>query len=147
MPGPVGIAVQSMDFFLQGSEPLEWEGPAGEAAPLRSGDFVPALSKPLSAAEKKAWGAKADKAIVDAGLKAQSVDSGLPVVFDALHGIGRDAGAQVFAAKFLAQRFNHLRRLARQIELALPQRYCLSTWRHGGLRTDSGCRRPRIATV
>jgi 3-hydroxy-D-aspartate aldolase len=25
--------------------------------------------------------AKADKAIVDAGLKAQSVDSGLPVIF------------------------------------------------------------------
>jgi ATP-binding protein involved in chromosome partitioning len=33
---PFGIRLQSMDFFLQGTQPLAWDGPAGEAAPLRS---------------------------------------------------------------------------------------------------------------
>jgi hypothetical protein len=32
-------------------------------APLRSGDFVPALSKPLKPEEKKAWAQKAERAI------------------------------------------------------------------------------------
>ena len=32
-------------------------------APQRSADFLPALTKPLSAAEKKAWGRQADAAI------------------------------------------------------------------------------------
>jgi hypothetical protein len=45
-----------------GSTPRNAPKPTS-AAPLRSGDFVPALSKPLSAAEKKTWAAKADKAI------------------------------------------------------------------------------------
>ena len=35
-PGPLGIAVQSMDFFLQGTQPLDWEGEAGEGAHVRS---------------------------------------------------------------------------------------------------------------
>ena len=26
VPGPAGLAVQGMDFFLQGNEPLDWEG-------------------------------------------------------------------------------------------------------------------------
>jgi ATP-binding protein involved in chromosome partitioning len=34
--GPAGVAVQSLDFFLQGTQPLAWDGPAGEGAPLRS---------------------------------------------------------------------------------------------------------------
>jgi ATP-binding protein involved in chromosome partitioning len=36
VPGPVGLAVQGMDFFLQGSQPLAWEGEQGEGAPWRS---------------------------------------------------------------------------------------------------------------
>jgi ATP-binding protein involved in chromosome partitioning len=34
--GPHGLRVQSMDFFLQGNQPLDWDGEAGEGAPLRS---------------------------------------------------------------------------------------------------------------
>lgn len=36
VPGPAGLAVQSMDFFLQGAQPLDWDGAAGEGALLRS---------------------------------------------------------------------------------------------------------------
>lgn len=35
-PGPLGLRVQSLDFFLQGNEPLAWDGAQGEGAPLRS---------------------------------------------------------------------------------------------------------------
>lgn len=35
-PGPDGVVIQGMDFFLQGTQPLEWDGPAGEGAPWRS---------------------------------------------------------------------------------------------------------------
>jgi len=34
--GPAGLLVQSMDFFLQGSQPLAWEETAEEGAALRS---------------------------------------------------------------------------------------------------------------
>jgi ATP-binding protein involved in chromosome partitioning len=34
--GPAGLAVQSMDFFLQGNQPLDWEGRGGEGATWRS---------------------------------------------------------------------------------------------------------------
>jgi ATP-binding protein involved in chromosome partitioning len=34
--GPQGILVQSMDFFLQGDQALDWDGPEGEAASVRS---------------------------------------------------------------------------------------------------------------
>jgi ATP-binding protein involved in chromosome partitioning len=61
VPGPVGLAVQSMDFFLQGSEPLEWEGPAGEAAPLRSAMESAALADLLG---RTAWG-ELDVLVVD----------------------------------------------------------------------------------
>jgi ATP-binding protein involved in chromosome partitioning len=59
--GPSGLAVQSMDFFLQGSEPLEWEGPMGEAAPLRSAMEAAALADLLG---RTAWGAL-DALVVD----------------------------------------------------------------------------------
>ncbi len=36
VPGPYGIAVQSMDFFLQGDQPLDWDGPSAEGGALRS---------------------------------------------------------------------------------------------------------------
>ena len=49
-------------------------GPASTPrAPLRSGDFLPALSKPLSAAEKKVWGQQADAAIGDQLDRARGV--------------------------------------------------------------------------
>jgi len=61
IPGPAGLVVQSMDFFLQGEEPLEWEGPAGEAAPLRSAMEAAALADLLGRTE---WGAL-DALVID----------------------------------------------------------------------------------
>lgn len=37
VPGPVGLRVQSMDFFLQGNQALDWDGPDGQGAAMRSG--------------------------------------------------------------------------------------------------------------
>lgn len=54
VPGPLGIGVQSMDFFLQGNEPLDWEGPDGEGAALRSALEQAALTDLLGSTE---WGA------------------------------------------------------------------------------------------
>jgi ATP-binding protein involved in chromosome partitioning len=51
--GPVGLLVQSMDFFLQGTEPLEWEGPGAEAGALRSAMECAALADLLG---RTAWG-------------------------------------------------------------------------------------------
>jgi ATP-binding protein involved in chromosome partitioning len=61
VPGPSGVGVQSMDFFLQGAEPLEWEGPAGETAPLRSAMEAAALADLLG---RTAWG-ELDALVVD----------------------------------------------------------------------------------
>lgn len=61
VPGPAGLVVQSMDFFLQGEEPLEWEGPAGEAAPLRSAMEAAALADLLG---RTAWG-ELDALVID----------------------------------------------------------------------------------
>jgi ATP-binding protein involved in chromosome partitioning len=60
-PGPLGVAVQSMDFFLQGSQPLAWDGPAGEGAPLRSALEDAALGDLLGETE---WGAR-DALVID----------------------------------------------------------------------------------
>jgi ATP-binding protein involved in chromosome partitioning len=35
-PGPVGIAVQSLDFFLEGNQAPDWDGPEAQGATLRS---------------------------------------------------------------------------------------------------------------
>jgi ATP-binding protein involved in chromosome partitioning len=51
--GPVGLAVQSMDFFLQGNQPLDWEGPGGEGATWRSAMEQAALCDLVSQTE---WG-------------------------------------------------------------------------------------------
>jgi ATP-binding protein involved in chromosome partitioning len=51
--GPLGLRVQSMDFFLQGNQPLDWEGEAGEAAALRSAMEQAALADLLACTE---WG-------------------------------------------------------------------------------------------
>jgi ATP-binding protein involved in chromosome partitioning len=51
--GPQGLAVQSMDFFLQGTQPLEWDGPEGEGAPFRSALEAAALGDLLG---QTVWG-------------------------------------------------------------------------------------------
>lgn len=50
--GPAGLAVQSMDFFLQGNQALDWDGPAGEGATLRSAMEQAALADLLG---QTAW--------------------------------------------------------------------------------------------
>ena len=54
IPGPHGIAVQSMDFLLQGTQPLDWDGPSGEGSTVRSALEEAALGDLLGATE---WGA------------------------------------------------------------------------------------------
>jgi ATP-binding protein involved in chromosome partitioning len=61
VPGPRGLRVQSMDFFLQGNQPLDWEGEQGEAAALRSAMEQAALADLLACTE---WGSL-DALIVD----------------------------------------------------------------------------------
>jgi ATP-binding protein involved in chromosome partitioning len=39
--GPAGLAVQSMDFFLQGNQALDWEGADGSGATWRSASSRP----------------------------------------------------------------------------------------------------------
>jgi ATP-binding protein involved in chromosome partitioning len=51
--GPCGLRVQSMDFFLQGNQALDWEGERGEAAALRSAMEQAALVDLLASTE---WG-------------------------------------------------------------------------------------------
>ena len=60
-PGPCGVRVQSMDFFLQGNQPLDWDGEAGEGAALRSAMEQAALGDLLGLT---AWG-ELDLLVVD----------------------------------------------------------------------------------
>jgi len=59
--GPAGLRVQSMDFFLQGNQPLDWDGEAGEGAALRSAIEQAALTDLLG---QTAWG-ELDLLVVD----------------------------------------------------------------------------------
>jgi ATP-binding protein involved in chromosome partitioning len=59
--GPSGLVVQSLDFFLQGNEPLAWEGAGGEAAPLRSAMEEAALADLLGFTD---WG-RLDVLVID----------------------------------------------------------------------------------
>ena len=59
--GPNGLGVQSMDFFLQGNEALDWDGPAGEGAMLRSAMEQSALADLIG---RTAWG-ELDLLVVD----------------------------------------------------------------------------------
>ncbi|HXV36067.1 MAG TPA: P-loop NTPase [Myxococcota bacterium] len=52
--GPNGMLVQSMDFFLQGNQALDWDGPEGEGAQLRSAFEQAALGDLLG---RTSWGA------------------------------------------------------------------------------------------
>jgi len=51
--GPAGLAVQSMDFFLQGNQALDWDGAGGEGATLRSAMEQAALGDLLGRTD---WG-------------------------------------------------------------------------------------------
>jgi len=59
--GPCGLRVQSMDFFLQGNQALDWEGEAGEGASLRSAMEQAALADLLGFTD---WG-ELDLLVVD----------------------------------------------------------------------------------
>jgi ATP-binding protein involved in chromosome partitioning len=61
VPGPVGLCVQSMDFFLQGNQPLEWVGPAGEGAALRSALEDAAIADLLG----RTWWGELDLLVLD----------------------------------------------------------------------------------
>jgi len=60
-PGPCGLRVQSMDFFLQGNQALDWDGEAGEGASLRSAMEQAALADLLGFTD---WG-ELDLLVVD----------------------------------------------------------------------------------
>jgi ATP-binding protein involved in chromosome partitioning len=60
-PGPEGILVQSMDFFLQGDQALDWDGPEGEGASIRSALEQAALGDLLGRTD---WG-ELDYLVVD----------------------------------------------------------------------------------
>jgi ATP-binding protein involved in chromosome partitioning len=51
IPGPLGLAVMSMDFFLQGLQPLEWDGASGEGSTHRSALEEAALADLLGSTE------------------------------------------------------------------------------------------------
>jgi len=51
--GPTGVAVQSMDFFLQGNQALDWEGADGSGAAWRSALEQAALADLIG---RTAWG-------------------------------------------------------------------------------------------
>ncbi len=57
----LGVRVQSFDFFLQSGQALDWDGPAGEGAPLRSALEEAALADLLG---QTAWGAL-DTLVID----------------------------------------------------------------------------------
>ncbi|MDJ0852214.1 MAG: P-loop NTPase [Myxococcota bacterium] len=59
--GPLGLRVQSMDFFLQGNQPLDWDGDRGEGATLRSAMEQAALADLLG---QTAWGER-DVLVID----------------------------------------------------------------------------------
>jgi ATP-binding protein involved in chromosome partitioning len=61
VPGPRGLRVQSMDFFMQGSQALDWDGPAGEGASARSALEQAAIGDLLGRTE---WGAL-DHLVID----------------------------------------------------------------------------------
>lgn len=61
VPGPLGIAVQSLDFFLEGNRGPDWEGDRAEGATFRSAIEEAALADLLG---RTAWG-ELDTLLVD----------------------------------------------------------------------------------
>jgi ATP-binding protein involved in chromosome partitioning len=61
VPGPLGIAVQSLDFFLEGNQAPDWDGPDAEGATLRSAMEEAAIVDLLG---RTRWGAL-DTLVID----------------------------------------------------------------------------------
>jgi ATP-binding protein involved in chromosome partitioning len=61
VPGPMGLRVQGMDFFLQGNQALDWDGEGGEGASLRSALEQAALADLLGFTD---WG-ELDVLVID----------------------------------------------------------------------------------
>jgi ATP-binding protein involved in chromosome partitioning len=72
--GPAGLAVQSMDFFLQGNQALDWEGADGSLATWRSALEQAALADLLG---RTAWG-ELDCLVIDLAPGADRLPALLP---------------------------------------------------------------------
>jgi ATP-binding protein involved in chromosome partitioning len=72
--GPVGLAVQSMDFFLQGNQALDWEGADGSLAPWRGALEQAALADLIG---RTAWG-DLDCLVIDLAPGADRLPALLP---------------------------------------------------------------------
>jgi ATP-binding protein involved in chromosome partitioning len=72
--GPVGLAVQSIDFFLQGGQALDWDGADGVGATWRSALEQAALADLIG---RTAWG-ELDALVVDLAPGADRLPALLP---------------------------------------------------------------------
>ena len=72
--GPRGLAVQSMDFFLQGNQALDWEGADGSGATWRSALEQAALADLIG---RTAWG-ELDCLVIDLAPGADRLPALLP---------------------------------------------------------------------
>jgi ATP-binding protein involved in chromosome partitioning len=89
-PGPVGLSVQSLDFFLEGNQAPDWDGPDAQGATFRSAMEEAALVDLLG---RSRWGAL-DSLVID-----------LPPGADRLPALGRwlPAGAAALAVTIPTQ--------------------------------------------
>jgi ATP-binding protein involved in chromosome partitioning len=76
--GPAGLAVQSMDFFLQGNQALDWEGADGSGATWRSALEQAALADLIG---RTAWG-ELDCLVVDLAPGADRLPALAPFLGD-----------------------------------------------------------------
>jgi ATP-binding protein involved in chromosome partitioning len=78
--GPAGLAVQSMDFFLQGNQALDWEGADGSGATWRSALEQAALADLVG---RTAWG-DLDCLVIDLAPGADRLPGLAPFLTDRL---------------------------------------------------------------
>src|SRR5262249_43392437 len=76
--GPAGLAVQSMDFFLQGNQALDWDGADGSGAAWRSALEQAALADLIG---RTAWG-PLDCLVIDLAPGADRLPALLPFLTD-----------------------------------------------------------------
>lgn len=76
--GPAGLAVQSMDFFLQGNQALDWEGADGAGATWRSALEQAALADLIG---RTAWG-ELDCLVIDLAPGSDRLPSLIPFLTD-----------------------------------------------------------------
>jgi ATP-binding protein involved in chromosome partitioning len=76
--GPAGVAVQSMDFFLQGNQALDWEGADGAGAAWRSALEQAALADLIG---RTAWG-ELDCLVIDLAPGADRLPALVPFLSD-----------------------------------------------------------------